>query len=161
MSNGLGARNSTSTSVRRHRCIDPGTGISLAQRSGTSTKPISRAASAGNADVRSGVTVNHTLTISSISSQCTHDVEAPNVGAEGIERDGIRRIVGRHPYGSGPGQGPRRRPHWLSHGAGLIARTSPRRQPAATRKEARVTTNGYPWVAIRDIAALPVAIRHP
>ena len=46
----------------------PGTGISVAQISGTSWKPILRAASAGNSAVRSGVAVNRTLITSSVVS---------------------------------------------------------------------------------------------
>src|ERR1017187_5795871 len=46
----------------------PGTAISDAQISGTSWKPILRAASAGNSAVRSGVAVNSTLITSSVVS---------------------------------------------------------------------------------------------
>src|SRR5580693_8552463 len=51
---------------RTTRGSAPGTAISDAQISGTSWKPILRAASAGNSAVRSGVAVNRTLITSSV-----------------------------------------------------------------------------------------------
>ena len=51
---------------RTTRGMAPGTAISAAQISGTSWKPILRAASAGNSVVRSGVAVNSTLITSSV-----------------------------------------------------------------------------------------------
>src|SRR5262249_19897050 len=53
---------------RTTRGMAPGTAISAAQISGTSWKPILRAASAGNSAVRSGVAVNSTLITSSVVS---------------------------------------------------------------------------------------------
>ena len=57
---------STWASSRSTRGIAPGTAISVAQSSGTSVIPISRAAYAGNSAVRSGVAVNTTLIRSSL-----------------------------------------------------------------------------------------------
>src|SRR5579875_18826 len=57
---------STCAISRTTRAMAPGTAISVAQISGTSWKPILRAASAGNSAVRSGVTVNSTLITSSV-----------------------------------------------------------------------------------------------
>src|ERR1700730_2003905 len=58
---------STCMSRRTTRGIAPGTPISDAHSSGTSWKPILRAASAGNSAVRSGVAVNRTLITSSVT----------------------------------------------------------------------------------------------
>src|SRR6266851_3851099 len=58
---------STCISRRTTRGIAPGTPISDAHSSGTSWKPILRAASAGNSAVRSGVAVNRTLITSSVT----------------------------------------------------------------------------------------------
>ena len=92
--------------------IEPSTGISRAHISGTLPRPIRRAASAGNAERRSSVTVNSTLTRSSCSMSLRSRTDASSrsvaskhdLGLVAIDDDGPTGGTDPHPR-SLPGSG--------------------------------------------------------